>query len=411
MKTVGIIVEYNPLHNGHVLHYTRSKEITGAEAVVAVMSGPFLQRGEPAIVSKRARAEMALRMGVDLVIELPTTYAVQPAEWFAYGACALLNATGVVDSLSFGSESGTLHDILPLAERLAEEDGELREEIARQMSSGSNFPSAYAAAAAAITGTTETSIHTLTQLLSQPNNSLGLHYLIALKRLGSPIVPYTIPRDSAQYHDLVPAAPSIASATSIRKLILENGLEGSAPYVPDYTLDILRREFEGGQGPMDWERFRQPMFHALFTQDTAKLELFNEVTEGLEHRIQRILPQLAEPTVQSLIETLKTKRYTKTKLQRMLLHILLQNSKSEMTRSQLAEGPGYIRVLGFSRSGRALLKKMKRTASIPVIVRPSTFDHPHLSRDLKAAAIYANACPKPSVSAMFSDYLLPPITL
>ncbi|SMF81234.1 Predicted nucleotidyltransferase [Paenibacillus uliginis N3/975] len=411
MKTVGIIVEYNPLHNGHVLHYTRSKEITGAEAVVAVMSGPFLQRGEPALVNKRARTEMALRMGVDLVIELPTTYAVQPAEWFAYGACALLNATGVVDCLSFGSESGTLQDILPLAERLAEESGELRQEIAKRMSSGSNFPSAYAAAAAAVTGASETSIHTLTQLLSQPNNSLGLHYLIALKRLGSQIVPYTIPRDSAQYHDLVPAAPSIASATSVRKLILESGLDSVASYVPDYTLDILHREFAEGLGPMDWERFRQPMFHALFTQDVAKLELYHEVTEGLEHRIHRLLPQLAEPTVESLLDALKTKRYTRTKLQRMLLHILLHHNKSEMTRKQLEEGPGYIRILGFSATGRALLKKMKETASLPVIVRPSTFNHPHLARDLEAAAIYANACPKPSVSAMFSDYFLPPVTL
>ncbi|WP_106766120.1 nucleotidyltransferase [Paenibacillus faecalis] len=411
MKTVGIIVEYNPLHNGHVLHYNRSKQITGADAVVAVMSGPFLQRGEPAIVNKRARTEMALRMGVDLVIELPVTYAVQPAEWFAYGACTLLNATGVVDSLSFGSESGTLDNLLPVAEKLVKESDELRKEIARQMSTGSSFPSAYAAAAAAVTGASESSIQALNKLLAKPNNSLGLHYLIALKRLGSPIVPYTIPRESAQYHDAEPAASTIASATGVRKLISEHGLESSAPYVPDYTLDILRREFEEGRGPINWENFRQPMFHALLTQDVTQLQLFNEVTEGLEHRIQRLLPQLAEPSIEALLDSIKTKRYTRTKLQRMLLHILLQNKKSDMTRKQLEEGPGYIRVLGFRESGRALLRTMKKSASLPVITRPSTFDHPFLERDLKAAAVYANAYANPAIPAIFSDYLLPPITL
>lgn len=411
MKTVGIIVEYNPLHNGHVLHYTRSKEITDADAVVAVMSGPFLQRGEPALVGKRARTEMALYMGVDLVIELPTAYAVQPAEWFAYGAAALLNATGVVDSLSFGSESGSLQDILPLAEILAEENGNLRSEIAKRLSSGSNFPSAYAAAAAAVTGASDTAIHTLTQLLSQPNNSLGLHYLIALKRLGSSIVPYTIPRESAHYHDELPTDLSIASATSVRKLIMEDGLEAAAPYVPDYTLNILHREFMKGQGPNNWERFRQPLFHTLITHDSTELESFHEVTEGLEHRIKRLIPKLSEPTVEALLNALKTKRYTRTKLQRMLLHILLNHRKTEMSRKLLAEGPGYIRVLGFNDTGRTLLKQMKKTASLPIITRPSAFSHPYLKRDLEASAIYASACSDPNVSAMFSDYLEPPVTL
>ncbi|MFC7679741.1 nucleotidyltransferase [Paenibacillus sp. GCM10028914] len=411
MKTVGIIVEYNPLHNGHVLHYTRSKEITNAEAVVAVMSGPFLQRGEPALVSKRARTEMALHMGVDLVIELPAVYAVQPAEWFAYGAVSLLHGTGIVDCLSFGSETGSLQDIIPLAESLAVESGELQDEISRQMSSGSNFPTAYATAAAAITGASEASTHQLAQLLSQPNNSLGLHYLIALRRLQSNIVPYTIPRESANYHDEVPSNEFIASATSIRKLIFENGLDSVSSFIPKYTLDILHREFAEGLGPMDWEKFRQPLFHTLLSHDKTELESFHEVTEGLEHRILRLLPQLDKPTVEALLSALKTKRYTRTKLQRMLLHILLNHKKTEMNRTMLSQGPGYIRVLGFSDKGRILLKQMKKTASIPVVMRPSAYSHPYLTKDLKAAAIYASACPNPAVAAMFSDYLMPPVSL
>lgn len=410
MKTVGIIVEYNPLHNGHVLHYAQSKAIAEADSVIAVMSGPFLQRGEPALVGKRARTEMALRMGADLVIELPTAYAVQPAEWFAHGAVALLAATGVVDSLCFGSESGSLDTLLPLAGRLAEESQKLREEIAFRMSSGISFPNAYAAAAAAVSGS-DASAGTIAEMLAKPNNSLGLHYLIALKRLGSGIVPYTIPRKGAQYHDQVPASSSIASATSVRKLILEQGLEAASPYIPSYTYEILRREFDAGQGPNDWESFRLPLFHALLTRTPGELDQLHEVREGLEYRIQKVLPLLDEPHVGQLIDALKTKRYTRTKLQRMLLHILLNHTKREMTREQLAQGPGYIRVLGFTSKGQALLKQMKKTASLPVIMKPSKLEHPQLRFDLQASAVYGNACPRPSVSLVYGDYLLPPVTL
>lgn len=412
MKTVGIVVEYNPLHNGHVLHYRSSKEVSGADAVVAVMSGPFLQRGEPAIASKRARAEMALAMGVDLCLELPVTYAVQPAEWFAFGAVAILEATGVVDCLSFGSESGTLEQILPLSRSLANESGELRSEIEKRLREGMNFPSAYGAAAAVLFGESgpATATAELQELLTQPNNSLGLHYLIALQRLGSRITPYTIPRVSAHYHDPLPGTSSIASATAIRNMILSQGLEAARPYMPEFTYDIMEREIKSGLAPVHWEQFRQPLFQALLTHTPAQLESFLEVTEGLEHRVQRSLSQLEQPTVDALLEALKTKRYTRTKLQRMLMHIMLNHDKASMNREELAKGPGYIRVLGFSETGRSLLKRIKRSASLPVIHQPAKLEHPQLERDLAAAAVYANGQPRPQIRNYYSDYLLPPLT-
>lgn len=413
MKTVGMIVEYNPLHNGHVLHYTQSKQITGSDAVIAVMSGPFLQRGEPAIVGKRARTEMALHMGADLVIELPVAYAAQPAEWFAWGACALLNATGVVDSLCFGSEAGSLDLLQPLAGQLADESGELRQEISRRTASGLSFPKAYAGAAASILGETigEEASGQVQELLAQPNNTLGLHYLIALQRLGSSIMPYTIGRVSAGYHDLKPSGSPIASATAVRRLIFEQGLEAAAPYIPEYTLEILSREFAAGSGPVDWESFRQPLFHTLLARSPSELEQLHEVSEGLEHRISKMLPLLDKPEVAALINALKTKRYTRTKLQRMLLHILLNHSKEKLTRGQLSEGPRYIRVLGFSGKGRTLLKHMKKTASLPVVMKPSHLDHPQLSMDIRASAVYGNACPCPDTRSLYEDYFLPPVTL
>lgn len=408
MSAVGLIVEYNPLHNGHVHHYTRAKEITGAEHSVAVLSGPFLQRGEPGIVSKFARAEMALAMGADLVIELPVSYAVQPAEWFAYGGVALLHATGVVDSLCFGTESGSLDLLLPVSRLLADESPELQERISIHLREGMNYPAAYskaAAAAAGIGGSEEE----LLQMLQKPNHTLGLHYLIALHRLKSAIRPFTIPRIHAGYHDEMPSHSAIASATAVRRMLLTQDVDAAAPYLPESTLRILSREFREGRGPVTWESFRGPLMHLLLTSSAQELETLHEVTEGLENRLKRALYALKQPTTEALLAALKTKRYTHTKLQRMLTHILLRHTKAEMSPATLAAGPGYIRVLGFSRAGQGLLKTMKKTAALPVLVKPTSFDHPQLELDLRVSAAYANAYPAPDVRQMFRDYFEAPI--
>ncbi|CAM2899552.1 nucleotidyltransferase [Paenibacillus sediminis] len=410
MRTTGIIVEYNPLHNGHVFHYTRAKQTTGADHIVAVMSGNFLQRGEPAVISKWARAEMALNMGADLVIELPVAYAVQPAEWFAYGAASLLEATGVVDSLCFGSEVGNLEPLSQLADKLAIENEPLKLAIASHLAKGLSYPAAYSAAAASLMETDMNSA-AVQALLQQPNNTLALHYMIALKRIGSRIQPITIQREQAGYHDIEPGQGAIASATAIRKMLLSDGLESVRPYIPDYCYSILERELNMGRGPMHWERFRQPLMHALFTKTAPELAEFHEMTEGLEYRIAKTLSRLELPTVSHLLKSLKTKRYTHTKLQRALVHTLLNHSKAELTRGNLAKGPGYIRVLGFSRHGQALLKKMKKTAKLPVIMRAAAITHPQLTLDLRAAAAYANAYPELDTKSIYADYIRPPIQI
>lgn len=446
MSTVGIIAEYNPLHNGHVHHFREAKRLSGASRSIVVMSGPFTQRGEPAAVSKRARTEMALLMGADLVIELPVAYAVQPAEWFAFGAVALLEATGVVDSLCFGSESGSPSQLLPLARFLAEESGPLQGEIRRRLALGESFPAAYSAAAALawrdrleeggpdgvvagaegpaegpadrtagpadMSGAGAGSASPmngsgLEDLLRGPNNSLGLHYLIALRRLGSGIVPLTVPRLGAGFHEPLRSGTSIASATALRGLLREGGsLEG---YMPEDSLSILRHEQEEGRGPLDWESFRSPLLHLLSTRSAAELGGLLDVGEGLENRLLRIVPELERFTVDGLLSALKSKRYTRTRLQRMLLHILLNHGKEEFSPGALSKGPGYIRVLGFRESGRILLKKMKQSASLPVIIRPALSSHPQLTRDLQASAAYAAAFASPLRSDLYSDYLKPPV--
>lgn len=412
MTTVGIIAEYNPLHNGHVHHFSEAKRISGAESSIVIMSGPFTQRGEPAAVSKRARTEMALHMGADLVIELPVAYAVQPAEWFAFGAVFLLEATGVVDSLCFGSEAGTLGSLLPLAGFLAEESSALKDEIRARMAQGAGFPAAYSAAAAAAWKASfmgEEKPADAEILLRQPNNSLGLHYLIALQRLGSAIRPFTVPRTGAGFHDPLQGGSSIASATAIRRLLQEGG--SPAAYMPEYSVSILEREHAAGRGPVMLEDFRAPLRHVLSTHSAAELRTVQDMNEGLENRILRILPQLGRFTVAGLLQELKSRRYTHTRLQRLLLHTLLNHSKEEMTPAALAQGPGYIRVLGFRESGRRLLKQMKQRAALPVVTSPARFSHPMLERDLQAAAVFAAAYADPVRNDLYSDYLEPPVRI
>lgn len=411
MNIVGLIVEYNPLHNGHAYHFAEAKRLSGAEAVVAVMSGDFLQRGEPAIVSKWARTEMALSLGADVVIELPVAYAVQPAEWFAHGAVALLEATGVVTHLCFGSEAGALEALEPLAARLADESAALKAAVAEELATGASYPAAYAAAAARTSAGADGEAAAARAILMQPNNSLGLHYMIALRRLGSGIAPLTVRRRAAGFHDAAPTDAAIASATAVRALIEGGGLDAAAPYLPPASAAVLAREFAAGRGPMTWDSLAQPLFHRLLLCSPEELAAHHEMTEGLEYRIKKVLPELEQPSVSALLNKLKTKRYTRTKLQRTLLHVLLQHERTLLSPSALAGGPGYLRVLGFSETGRLLLKRMKKNASLPIVTRAASFDHPQLSLDLRASAVYANAMSPPSVREMFRDYRQPPIRL
>ncbi|CAM3717438.1 nucleotidyltransferase [Cohnella lubricantis] len=409
MRTVGLIVEYNPLHNGHLYHIQQSVKITGADAVVAVMSGHFLQRGEPALADKWARAEMALRAGCDLVLELPAAYSSQPAQWFAHGAVAILHATGVVDALCFGSESGDAETLVRIADRLAEEPEEVGGQLARLLKEGLPYPAAYAEAvrrylrAAGAGGDAE-------YRLDQPNHTLGLHYLLALRRLGSPIEPYSIRRERSEYSQTTITDAAIASATALRQLLGQSGqLADLAPYVPSSTLEILEREAREGRSPVTWESFSGPLLHQLYRADAAELASYAEVTEGLEHRIVRSLSLLPERTVESLLDTLKTRRYTRTKLQRTLLRILLGHRKEDLSAAALASGIGYIRVLGFTATGRELLRRMKRTSAVPVVQSAADGPWPYLAMDARATAVYSLAFSDSNPRLAMRDFTKPPV--
>jgi predicted nucleotidyltransferase len=428
LKTVGIIVEYNPLHNGHVYHFQQSKIVSGADAVVAVMSGSFLQRGEPALVNKWARTEMALRMGADLVIELPVAYSTQPAEWFAFGAVSALEATGVVDAFCFGSESGDLELLQATAKRLHSEDrakaqaaapsdlenddaepSGFRDTIRSRLKSGASYPSAYAAAAGSLLGEHDN------EWLAQPNNTLGLHYLLALERLQGGMRPYTIHRHKAGYNQTDISDERIASATALRKLLAEDvNADAIRPFVPAYTWGILQRELAAGRAPVNWESFFRTLLARLAVTGVSELAKLGEVKEGLEHRIKRSLaalhPDKGAPFEQ-LMQALKTRRYTRTKLQRMMTRILLDHRKEELSPELLRCGVPYLRVLGFSPNGQLLLKTMRKTASVPVVTKAASHKHPFLDLDIQAATVHASAYRSPTQTDLFRDYYEAPLRL
>lgn len=410
MKTVGIIVEYNPLHHGHVYHFQQSRIVSEADAVIAVMSGNFLQRGEPAIVNKWARAEMALHMGADVVIELPVAYASQPAEWFAFGAVSILEATGVVESLCFGSESGDIGWLQTLARHMHQETRSFHDIIKRQLKKGISYPAAYSAAVAQYMNG-----EVRDEDLAKPNNILGLHYLIALQRLQSAIVPLTITRQKAGYHQQEITDRQIASATAIRRLLFKkHNLTEIAAFVPDYTYEILCRERMQGRAPLSWEAFAEPLLFQLIHRSPGELAQIHEVSEGLEYRLKQALPNLdlsSSSIVELLLTRLKTRRYTRTKLQRMLLRILLNHSKKELGSDRLRSGVPYLRILGFSQTGRELLKKMKKTAKVPIVTKVTRQSSPFLDLDIRATSIYALGYPSRDTAEIFRDYYQPPVQL
>jgi predicted nucleotidyltransferase len=411
-RTVGVVVEYNPFHNGHAYHLEQSRKTAGADTVVAVMSGNWLQRGEPALMNKWARAEAALLAGVDLVIELPVAYSTQPAEWFAFGAISALEATGVVDAVCFGSESGDLEVLSSLASRLYAEPEAFGPLLQEELKRGLPYPAAYAAAAARLTGRHEAG------LIAEPNNSLGFHYVLALLRLGSRMTPLTVRRVKAGYHETGFRDTSVASATAIRKALLEAdkgaspeaALASIAAYIPNSTLTVLSREWAAGRAPLHWERYRDALFHRLLVSPAERIAAYREVTEGLEHRIKKSLTALGtEATVERLLETMKTKRYTRTKLQRLLTAVYLEHSAKEINPEGLRSGVPYLRVLGFTDGGRALLQRMKQTATVPIVTDVGRRHHPMLALDAAATSAYALGYVSSTPADWFADYYLPPV--
>jgi len=385
MKILGIITEYNPFHNGHLYHLFKAREITRVDYVIAVMSGNFLQRGEPAIINKWSRTKMALNAGVDLIIELPFVFSTQDANGFAFGAIKLLDSLQIIDYLCFGCETDNLDTLYSISNFLNIEPQKYKDLIVYNSKNGYEFPKARSLALCeyhrifGIDGLEKISPLDLSKLLKYPNNILALEYIKHLLNLKSKIKPVAIKRMGASYHQKN-ITGNISSATSIRNEILNNLSSPKTDLfmlndkikstIPPSGFPVLERELKEGRGPITLDSYQQYILATLRKMSLEDTSRIHGVTEGLENRIKKA--SLKSYTVEQLINSIKTKRYTRTKIQRIILHLMMNLSKKDVKIFNRC-GPLYARILGFSKKGKILLRTIKKSSSAPLISKLSNY--------------------------------------
>ncbi len=404
MDTVGIIAEFNPFHKGHEYLLSEAKKKTGAKYVIVVMSGSFVQRGEAALFDKWTRAKCALLNGADMVLELPVLFSAANAETFAKGSIRVLENTGMVDSLCFGSESGDLASLQEAAKCMVHETKEFQHLLKSYLSQGISYPAARAKAV-------ETVSHINKDILSQPNHILALEYLKALEQFGSTLRPYTVKRQGSGFHNPT-LATKFASATAIRKAILENKVKEASLYIPENTVDLLTKELSLGTGPVTLSGLTDILHYKLRTISQEHLHEMEEVTEGLENRILRSVEQCY--ALDDLIDFIKSKRYTRTKIQRILVHILLDIRKENVSHFLQKIHLPYIRVLGFRKDSAEILGELTKRAKCPVLTNlkkaAEQLDKEGmelLSLEKTATDLYTLASPNPLYRAPNRDFTTP----
>ncbi|WP_094605503.1 tRNA(Met) cytidine acetate ligase [Sporomusa silvacetica DSM 10669] len=364
MNVVGMIVEYNPFHNGHLWHLNEAKRISGAQFAIGIMSGNFLQRGEPAIADKWSRAAMAVQAGADLIIELPTVFSVRSAQYFAAGGIQLLSRLGVVSHVCFGTETPDLSLLASVANCLNKQG--VIDRMRQQMKTGQTYAASLAAALSTESGVASSLIQT-------PNNLLAIEYLRAITAYAPQLKPLPIQRLGANYHDNQ-VTSTIASATAVRTALLENSMLSPSSMVwkslPPVCASQINNLVSIGRVPVALQAFSNMILAKIRTMSLDELAALPEVTEGLHNRISDAA--LKATTVQELLFYSKSKRYTLTRLQRIIIYALLGITKDKLTQfDQL--GPLYARVLAFNRNGRKLLKEISQQATVPVITKTAQF--------------------------------------
>lgn len=356
MKACGVIVEYNPFHNGHNYHVQKARDVTNADCIIAIMSGSFLQRGEPAIIDKFGRTRTALQCGVDLVIELPYAYSVQSSRYFAKGALLSLHSLNV-SSVCFGSESGEVKPFYDSAQLLRKEKDVYDDQVRTYLQQGLSFPAA--------SNKAYLNIGIKNIDLAKPNNILGFSYINTIIRHNLPIKPFTIKRKENDYHD-EEITNKIASATSIRKELLHYKMTKKIKQaVPNATVKQLQNYITNTSLWHHWELYFPFLHYRISTMDQRDLFRIHGVDEGLQYRLKRTAPKATSFT--HWLSLLKTKRYTQTRLQRMFTHILTNTTKEEINEFLRLTTVPYIRLLGMNKTGQAYLNEHKKNIFVPII--------------------------------------------
>ena len=360
MNVVGVIAEYNPFHNGHKYQLDKIKEMTHADYCIVVMSGDFVQRGAPALIDKYSRAKMALQNGADLVLELPVYYATSSAEYFAAGAIALLDRLGVVNGICFGSECGDISILSSFAKVLSEESTDFSEALRHNLRDGLSYP--VARNNALTFAHKELTEHI--DILSSPNNILGIEYIKALYRRKSSIVPLTNLRIGSDYHD-TRLSQNKSSATAIRHSLEHmDNLLLIASQVPSSVFQILEEHFHVNY-PIYQQDISLPLKYKLLQYHNKGYTDFADINADLSDKIQKKLELFT--SCQDFCEQLKSKEMTYTRISRCLLHILLDIKKESLQKFIAEDFVYYGRILGLKQSSTEILNAIKTAASIPLI--------------------------------------------
>ncbi|MBE6026984.1 MAG: nucleotidyltransferase [Clostridiales bacterium] len=410
MRATGITAEYNPLHNGHVHHLEQARAVTGADAVVVAMSGDCVQRGEPAIMDKWIRTELALKSGADLVIEIPALFCLGNAGQYAEAGVRLLESTGKISHIAFGSESGNAEELIRIASFLKDRHDEIEKRAKELRGTGMSYPAARAAAfsevRAAVKRTEASSDEEIGNellALQSPNNILGIEYIKSM-RSAKPVV---IRRSGAGHHDPYDDNIRFQSASAIRKQVL-NGQDVEA-CVPDHTAKALREAHLTGP---DLDKWFDSLRYAVLSTDADVIEDCPSGGEGLANLMKSAVS--GADCWSEFIEQIKSKRYTYTRLSRLCMQLLLGITRSRYIITE----PGYIRVLGFTEKGRELLAEMRDdgSASLPVIINVnksrdglSQEEKALLDLDMRAADVYNLMTGKDMVSG--SDHRRGPVII
>lgn len=347
MATVlGIIAEYNPFHNGHLYQIEQAKKITGAEYVVAIITGNFAQRGNTALVNKWTKAQMALENGVDIVLELPTIYSISSAENFAEGAIKILDSLKIVDTLCFGTETGDFAALNNIANILYNEPKEYVAILNHELGKGISYPKARENALMMYLN----DIKRYANILSGPNNILAIEYLKALKRLKSDMKPFSVERKKVYYND-ERIVDEFASATAIRKLIATEQYDDLRKVMPKNSYMLLKEEIQKGNYVIDLIKYEKEILYTLRKMTVREIAELPDVSEGLENAIKNAADSCNN--LIDLVNIVKSKRYTQTRIQRILLYALLGITKKDMQNSKKVIP--YARVLGFNTRGKEML--------------------------------------------------------
>lgn len=371
-KILAIVSEYNPFHNGHLYHLQKSKKLLNPDYSICIMSGNFCERGEASIIDKWSKTEIALKCGFDLVIELPVVYSISSAENFAEGSLKLLDAFDNV-TLSFGSECGSLNTLDSIANVLYDEPNEFKTILAHELSKGISYPKARENALLIYLN----DVRKYSNVLSNPNNILGIEYLKAIKRLKSKVIPFTIKRIDEGYNSLK-IKDRLASGTAIRELIRNN--KDVKKLMPSPSYNILLKNINNEQIINDISVFEKEIIYTLRKMSIQEIANLQDVTEGLENAIKQAADSCNN--LEDLIDSIKTKRYTRSRIQRILLYSILNITKKDIQNSYKAKP--YIRVLGVSRNGKLLLSRISDNKSKnPVITSVKKFIDNNSNKILK----------------------------